>query len=70
MAWNRLASPESPDVVSSAILDGLDKEPKGMPNLYGDGHASEKIAQTLFECDPVTSRHSSSPSLISQASAI
>ena len=70
MAWNRLASPESPDVVSSTILDGLDKEPKGTPNLYGDGHASEKIAQILIEWDPVTSRHSCSPSLISQASAI
>ena len=70
MAWNRLASPESPDVVSSTIIDGLDKEPKGTPNLYGDGHASEKIAQTLLGWDPVTSRHSRSPRLISQASAI
>ena len=70
MAWNRLASPESPDVVSSTIFDGLDKEPKGTPNLYGDGHASEKIAQILIEWDPVASRHSCSPSLISQATAI
>jgi UDP-GlcNAc3NAcA epimerase len=70
MAWNRLAPPDSPDVVSSAILDVLDGEPKGTPNLYGDGHASEQIAQLLIEWDPITSRHSRSPSLISQASAI
>jgi UDP-GlcNAc3NAcA epimerase len=67
MAWNRLAPPDSPDVVSSAILDGLDREPKGTPNLYGDGHASEQIAQLLIEWDPITSRQSRSPSLISQA---
>ena len=70
MAWNRLAPPDSPDVVSSAILDGLDREPKETPNLYGDGHASEQIAQLLIEWDPIASRHSRSPSLISQASAI
>jgi UDP-GlcNAc3NAcA epimerase len=67
MAWNRLAPPDSPEVVSSAILDGLDREPKGTPNLYGDGHASEQIAQLLIEWDPITSRQSRSPSLISQA---
>ncbi len=67
MGWNRLAPPDSPDVVSSAILDGLDREPKGTPNLYGDGHASEQIAQLLIEWDPITSRQSHSPNLISQA---
>lgn len=70
MAWNRLAPPESSDVVSSAIFDGLEKEPKRTPNLYGDGHASEKIARTLIEWDPLTARHSCSPSLTSQATAI
>jgi UDP-GlcNAc3NAcA epimerase len=67
MAWNRLAPPDSPEVVSSAILDDLDREPKGTPNLYGDGHASEQIAQLLIEWNPITSRQSRSPSLISQA---
>jgi UDP-GlcNAc3NAcA epimerase len=70
MGWNHLTPPESPDAVSSAILDGLHKEPKQTQNPYGDGHASEQIVQILSEWDRVTARQSLPSGLISQLSAI
>jgi UDP-GlcNAc3NAcA epimerase len=70
MGWNHLTPPESPDAVSSAILDGLHKEPKQTQNPYGDGHASEQIVQILSGWDRVTARQSLPSGLISQLSAI
>jgi UDP-GlcNAc3NAcA epimerase len=70
MGWNHLTPPESPDAVSSAILDGLHKEPKQTQNPYGDAHASEQIVQFLSGWDRVTARQSLPSGLISQLSAI
>jgi UDP-GlcNAc3NAcA epimerase len=70
MGWNRLTPPDSPDVVSSAILDGLLKEPEETANPYGDGHASEQIVQILTDWDRVSARQNFSSNLISQARAI
>jgi UDP-GlcNAc3NAcA epimerase len=70
MGWNRLALPDSPDVVSSAILDGLSNKPKETPNPFGDGHASEQIVQILTNWDRVAVGQPFSLGRISQASAI
>jgi UDP-GlcNAc3NAcA epimerase len=70
MGWNHLTPPESPDAVSSAILEGLHKERKQTQNPYGDGHASEQIVRILSGWDQVTARQSLSSGLISHLSAI
>jgi UDP-GlcNAc3NAcA epimerase len=68
--WNRLAMPDSADVVSSAVLNALGKAPKEAHNPYGDGHASERIVQILSDWDRVTARQSLSSGLISQESVL
>lgn len=51
MGWNRLAPPQSSHIVTSAVLKGLRETPKATTNPYGNGHASERIAQDLIDWD-------------------
>ena len=49
--WNVLLPPFSVEVVWRGILSRLDR-PGQEVNLYGDGHAAEKILQYLWEARP------------------
>ena len=46
--WNRLAPPTSSEAVAAALLGAADPPGTAPADLFGGGHASEHIAQTLL----------------------
>jgi UDP-GlcNAc3NAcA epimerase len=48
VGWNRLVPPVSAAAVYSGLRDGLASTPRSTQNLYGDGHAAQRIAQALL----------------------
>jgi UDP-N-acetylglucosamine 2-epimerase len=40
---------DDPDLIVAAAAEA--RMPDGLPPLYGDGHASERIAETLYTLD-------------------
>ncbi len=49
MGWNQLVDPSSSEKISSAILNAKAPDKKNGENIYGDGHASQKIVKELLK---------------------
>ncbi|MFQ4139211.1 non-hydrolyzing UDP-N-acetylglucosamine 2-epimerase [Nodosilinea sp. PGN35] len=52
LGCNRLVPPDRSEVMLAAIAEHLERDrfPNTLPDLYGDGHAAQRIATTLSQC--------------------
>jgi UDP-GlcNAc3NAcA epimerase len=49
LGWNRLIPPLNVAAIESGLREALESSPVRQANPYGDGHAAERIVQTLLE---------------------